>query len=525
MSGVAWRLPGYRIERLLGAGASGEVWQARISATGEPVALKRIAIGDPVELALARSEVAKLAALDHPHLVRLHDFAIADGAIVLVLDLAGGGSLAELVQARGRLTPGEVITAVAPIAAALAYSHAAGVVHGDVTPANVVFTEDGLPLLTDLGVARLAGDTAPVQTTPAFVDPSVVAGCLPGPASDVFMIAAVALYALTGEALWPGVTAEDALAAALDGAALADVEDRLRAARVPEPMAVVLARALAADAPLRGTAADFALDLRHSGEPIAVELTAGCERIEAGRPSFERPAAPGPRHAARTPLTRGVRPPTPRAFVRPPRQPWWRHRALRRGGIGAAAVLLAAVLAGVLWWQIGTAATPHRQAAPPSPPATAPSSHPAAAVGVLDATAAVRVLAALDAYRQQAFARRDPALLAKMYPPGPLLAQDQALLTRIVPSGCGLLGVHTEYRDAAVTSRTSQRTELRVRAVLQPSTLRCGKTPGASAPGAGPTPLLLVLNRSGSGYLISEVHPAAVSSAAPSAAPAPAPGG
>ncbi|MGI8760021.1 MAG: serine/threonine-protein kinase [Jatrophihabitantaceae bacterium] len=520
MSGVAWKLAGYSIERLLGAGASGEVWRARVNSTGEPVALKRIPLTDPTAVLAARAEAAKLATLDHPHLVRLHRFVPADGAIVLVVDLAGGGSLADLVTARGRLTPGEVISAVAPIAAALAYAHTAGVVHGDVTPANVVFTQDGLPLLTDLGVSRLVGDEAAVLSTPAFVDPSVAAGCVPAAASDVFMVGGLALYALTGRPVWTGESSEDALAAAASGQ-LDGVADWLRAAGVPEQVAAVVCRALSVEPSLRGTAADFALDLRHAGTPVAVELAAGQARGEPsraarddeaadraappagrhaavpGRPPFERPPA---RHAVgQPPLTHGVRVPTPRAFAGARREVWWRRPRVRQAGMGAAlAVVLAALIAGAVWWRAG--ASQREVGATASSPA--PSERPAG----LDADSAATVLARLDSYREQAYAHRDPRLLARVYVAGPLLAEDSALLTRIVPQGCGLLGVRTGYRDVRVERLGPDRTEISVQATLAASRLQCAGTPGARAAGTGPTPLRVVVAKTPSGYALAAVR-------------------
>src|SRR5262249_781439 len=152
------------------------------------------------------------------------------------------------------------------------YAHNEGVVHGDVTPANVLFTEDGLPLLADLGVARIVGDAAPARTTPAYVDPSVAAGCVPGAPSDVFMLAAVAVHALTGSPLWTGERAGDMMA----GASAGDVGDLAsRLAALPPAMAALLERALSIEPHLRCTASEFALDLRHSAEPAPVELAAG----------------------------------------------------------------------------------------------------------------------------------------------------------------------------------------------------------------------------------------------------------
>ena len=109
MARSAWRMPGYRVEELLGAGSSGEVWRARVDATGVAVAVKRIWLSDRAQRAAALSEAAMLSALDHPHLMKLHEVRhVDDDAIVLVLDLAAGGSLASLLARRGRLTVGEV---------------------------------------------------------------------------------------------------------------------------------------------------------------------------------------------------------------------------------------------------------------------------------------------------------------------------------------------------------------------------------------------------------------------------------
>ena len=246
----------------------------------------------------AHSEAALLGTLDHPNLMRLHEVITRNDSVVLVLDLAAGGSLAELVRARGRLTPGEVVAALAPVGAALAAAHAHGITHGDVTPANVVFTDIGLPLLADLGVARITGDDRAVRSTPAFVDPTVAAGAIPGPPSDVFMLAATAVFALTGTVLWPGEDTEQVLAAARNGHVA--VGSALAAAAVPEPMVELLVRALSLEPQRRGTAADFALELRHASRPVGIELTAGRERATAVplTGTTGRRAAYVPRHVA-----------------------------------------------------------------------------------------------------------------------------------------------------------------------------------------------------------------------------------
>ncbi len=536
---ATFKLRGYTVERLLGSGGSGEVWQARVTSSGAPVALKRVATASEDQRQRARAEAALLSALDHPNLVRLHSMVPAHDALVLVLDLADGGSLADLLAARGRLTPGEVITAVAPVAAALAYLHGEGVVHGDVSPGNILFTAAGVPLLADVGVARLTGDDTDAEATPAYVDPAVAAGCVPGAPSDVFMLGGVALHALTGAPPWPARDGAAALRLAAAGG-LDDVAARLATADVSPAMAAVVARALAIDPQRRGTAADLALDLRHSGEPVAVELAAGAARpgpqaltgprhaarpigpepADRSRPAFDRPQAVTPGGPAPTrivgPRPRPVIPRGPRRQARP-----WAARLV-------GALLLAAALAvgGTLWaWaagsgdgpagrrpanpraevatspKAGVASVPPARAATPRPAAAPASARPAPTrPSAVQRWAAA--LAGLDRLRARAFATRDPSLLRRVYRPGPLLTADTALLARLVPTGCGLAGARTRYTSVRVAAKRGRVTVLAT-ATLPPSQLVCGGRVRATAPGAGPSRLRIDLVRTGDGVRIA----------------------
>jgi serine/threonine protein kinase len=547
MARSAWRLPGYRVEELLGFGSSGEVWRGRVNSTGVPVALKRIWLSDRAQRKAALSEAAMLSSLDHPHLMKLHELHhVDDDAIVLVLDLAGGGSLASLLSRRGRLTVGEAITAIAPIGAALAYAHHSGIVHGDVSSANILFTDIGLPLLADLGVARLLGDAAPVRTTPAYADPVVAAGALPGQASDVFMLGAVALHVLTGAPAWSGTDPAEVFADAAAGEQ-PDFAGRLRRAGVPEPVIEVVGRALSVDAARRGTAADFALDLRHSGDPVAVELSAGRPlraiaassplRVESW-PLESVPASVRDSVAASAPPT----PPTPPALSAPPalsfvgEQPLTygvrapspfapstsaRHLAPGRprvaAGFAVCALVLVTVIAAAIWWrpfggspdQHGTALERASSVARSSTSPVAPSSTPVPAPRISTASGPkgpvpVRaVLAGLDAIRSTAFAHRDPGALASIYASPALLARDQALLTSIVPTGCGLHGVHTRFSGLVVTERTVDRIRLEVREALDRSTLVCAGTPSGQAGATRAMTLRMDLVRSGATYRIA----------------------
>ena len=503
---MTWKLPGYVVEELLGFGGSGEVWRGRVSAGGDPVALKRLPIAEPAQIQAARAEAALLSTLDHPHLIRLHELVPVADAVVLVLDLAAGGSLADLLAQRGRLTPGEVITALAPIGAALAYAHNEGVVHGDVTSANVLFTEPGLPLLADLGVARIVGDSAPARSTPAYVDPAVASGCAPGAPSDVFMLAAVAVHAFTGTPVWSGASPAEMLAQAAAGEL--DVADRLSG--IPFDMAALLERALSVEPHLRCNAAEFALDLRHSGEPTPVELSAGRVRSAPAEFVSERPAEPGPATVSRPSFPRpGVDAPLShpgqlthgvRAALRPVLPA--RRRRVRdalRGVVRYALPVLVVLGIGAAAFALSAHGG---EAAPPARTPTRPASPSPSGLSKLDAPGAAAVLRSLDSLREQAFARRDPALLARVYAPGPLLVQDSALLERVAPPGCTLAGVRTAYTSVRVDV-SGEHPVITTRATLAPSTLICGGTRSGSAAGEGPTTLRIELVRHDDGYRIA----------------------
>lgn len=237
-------VPGYELVGLLGAGAGGRVWRARrtptqVGVAAEDVAVKIVRGGDRAE-----RELAVLRGVRHEHVVRLRDCVpLADGSLALVLDLVDGGTLAQLVAARGHLRPGEVVTVVAPLAATLAELHAAGIQHGDLAPGNVLFDASGRPLLGDLGTVRITGEAREEQFgTPGYVDPVVVAGGAGGPASDVYGLGALAWFALTGSAP-PGAVLRPALDDVVPGlppALVAAVEAALDPdpARRPEPAAL-----------------------------------------------------------------------------------------------------------------------------------------------------------------------------------------------------------------------------------------------------------------------------------------------
>jgi hypothetical protein len=444
------QVPGYDAVELLGYGSGGEVWLARDRTTGTPVALKRLPVGaDLAARDRLRREAAVLAGVEHPHVVRLLGVHGDGDALVLVLELAPGGSLARLIATRRRLTPGEVVTVAVPLAQALAAVHTLGLAHGDVTPGNVLFAADGRPLLSDLGVARLLGSPArEVGGTRGYLDPAVAAGGPAGPAADVHGLAATCLSALTGRAPYDE-----------------------HGQRVPVPdaghpaLVAALERALAADPADRPTAQQLAVAVYDAAgaEPVRLEHTAG--------PVGAAPVTDPHVAVATHQVDPHRRPPVPEPAPQVRRAWRWpaaldavrsRGRMVAGSVLGGIAVLLAAAL-GIAWAGADddstAAVTARRQ---PTPPAAASTAAPPPEGSGWGAT-----LAALDADRSRAFAAGDAGRLATVYAPGaPALRRDRELLSELAGAGLRAADLRLTVTDVSVLSRGPHRVTLTVTDVM-----------------------------------------------------------
>jgi hypothetical protein len=357
-----WSLPGYDVQALLGFGANGEVWRARELASGDTVALKRLRPdADPAAVEALRREAVLLATLDTPYVVRLREVVGAGASAVLVLDHAAGGSLATLLARRGALDPGEVVTVGGPLAQALAAAHARGLVHGDVTPSNVLFSADGMPLLADLGVARLTGEVrGAVDGTAEYVDPAVAGGGQPDPAADVWALAAVCHHMLAGSPPHDGASAALVLGAAMAG-------DRaplgLLAPTAPRALVAAVEAGLVPDPAARPDAAAFAALLRRAHAAAPVQLAGGS-------------AAAGPLAEARE--THVVR--AAPAHAAPPRRRRLPPVVLLAAGL--VVLLLAGAAGGWVWGRRDSgpaAALPQPARVSPGGPTAGPSAGPATA--------------------------------------------------------------------------------------------------------------------------------------------------
>ncbi len=203
-------LPGtrYRLVKRLGAGAMGEVYEACHVDLGRAVAVKvlpREAAGSAERRHRFRTEARAIARLDHPSLVKLHDFGVtADGRFYYAMELLEGESLDRRLR-RGPLPWREGVRIAAAACHALEAAHGAGVIHRDITPSNLFLTKTGQVKLLDFGVARNVREPrsegeigAAIYGTPEYLAPEQAAGAEADERADLYSLGAVLYEMVTG---------------------------------------------------------------------------------------------------------------------------------------------------------------------------------------------------------------------------------------------------------------------------------------------------------------------------------------
>ncbi len=195
----------YHLGRLLGRGGMGEVYEAHDTGKDRVVALKLLNpefaqdAGFRERFARESQTAARLA---EPHVIPIHDFGEIDGLLFIDMRLVGGRNLADILKG-GPLTPTRAVGIVAQVASALDAAHAQHLVHRDVKPANVQVTDGDFAYLLDFGVAMADTETRMTSAgmfvgSQAYAPPERFTGETPGPASDVYSLAAMLYETLTG---------------------------------------------------------------------------------------------------------------------------------------------------------------------------------------------------------------------------------------------------------------------------------------------------------------------------------------
>jgi serine/threonine-protein kinase len=293
------QVPGYEVKAELGHGGMGVVFRAWHLRLNRPVALKMLLAGAyarPEERSRFLREAEAVAALRHPNIVPVYDAGDVDGRPYFTMELVEGGSLAGKLA--GTPQPArEAAALLATLAEAVEAAHRSGIVHRDLKPGNILLTPDGVPKITDFGLARRLEDGngltlsgVPVGT-PSYMSPCQARGdkSAMGPATDVYALGAILYECLTGR---PPFRAETPTATLQQVLADDPVPPARLNPRVPRDLETICLKCLDKE-PLRRYASAQALadDLRRfeRGEPITARPLGWLGRL--ARWARRRPAA------------------------------------------------------------------------------------------------------------------------------------------------------------------------------------------------------------------------------------------
>jgi eukaryotic-like serine/threonine-protein kinase len=260
----------YELQRMLAQGGMAEVWLARDLTLDRKVAvkwLKPALATDAVVAERFRREAVAAASLNHPNIVAVHDVFEQDGRQAVVMQLVEGKSLRQVLDTQKRLSPELTCHIGTCVAAALDHAHAAGFVHRDVKPGNIMMTSDGRVLLTDFGIAKgLASAEADLTSdnimmgTAKYLSPEQVRGRKLDGRADLYSLGLVLYECLAGRVPFLGETDADTALARLQR----DPTDlsRLRAT-LPTKLVVVIHQLLSRNPAHRpATGADLVATLR-----------------------------------------------------------------------------------------------------------------------------------------------------------------------------------------------------------------------------------------------------------------------
>jgi eukaryotic-like serine/threonine-protein kinase len=333
----------YELLDKIGEGGMSVVWLARDRKLERDVAIKllrRFVAEDTAQSRRFHREARALAALAHEHIVRIYDYVSDGEQAFLVMEYVAGGNLAQATRKRLPLTLSEAATYVQPVARALAYAHARGVAHRDLTPSNILIERgSGRVVTTDFGLARITRSTGSLTATgvllgtPEYWSPELALGRESGAAADLYALGCILFLLLSGRLPFEG---EDRLAVGLRRAH--EDAPSLRALRpeAPETAVALVDWLLARDLQQRPDASVVAAvlgDLTDGSSAYAAGVDAGrdTELRTVALPS-ERPTTQLPAPVATVPVA-----PTLKAGGR-----WARRRVL------AAVVASAGVIVGAL---------------------------------------------------------------------------------------------------------------------------------------------------------------------------------
>src|SRR3984893_13712077 len=290
----------YEILSPLGAGGMGEVYRVRDARLGREVALKVLpeaVSGNPERLRRFEKEARSASALNHPHIVTIHELGEAGGMAFIAMELVEGQTLRELL-ADGALSTKRLLTIAAQVADGLAKAHGAGIIHRDLKPENVMVSKDGFVKILDFGLAKLAlpesGEASAMPTvdkpetrpgigmgTLPYMSPEQASGQPLDFRTDQFSFGSILYELATGRRPFEGKTGPETLAAVIreEPKPIGEL-----APATPTPLRWIIERCLAKDPEERySSTKDLARDLSSLRDHIS-EIGSG----ESGGPALKR---------------------------------------------------------------------------------------------------------------------------------------------------------------------------------------------------------------------------------------------
>ncbi|QKJ17974.1 serine/threonine-protein kinase [Microbacterium hominis] len=202
----------YELDSRIAIGGMGEVWEATDHVIGRTVAIKILKdeyMGDPGFLERFRAEARHAALVNHEGIASVFDYGEEAGSAFLVMELVPGEALSTVLERDGSLSTDKTLDVVAQTSAALQAAHAAGLVHRDIKPGNLLITPDGRVKITDFGIARIADQvpltaTGQVMGTVQYLSPEQASGHPASPATDIYSLGIVAYESLAGKRPFTG---------------------------------------------------------------------------------------------------------------------------------------------------------------------------------------------------------------------------------------------------------------------------------------------------------------------------------
>ncbi|MCM3694964.1 protein kinase domain-containing protein [Microbacterium oleivorans] len=202
----------YELDSRIAIGGMGEVWEATDHVIGRTVAIKILKdeyMGDPGFLERFRAEARHAALVNHEGIASVFDYGEENGSAFLVMELVPGEALSTILEREGALSTDKTLDIVAQTASALQAAHAAGLVHRDIKPGNLLITPDGRVKITDFGIARIADQvpltaTGQVMGTVQYLSPEQASGHAASPATDIYSLGIVAYELLAGRRPFTG---------------------------------------------------------------------------------------------------------------------------------------------------------------------------------------------------------------------------------------------------------------------------------------------------------------------------------